>query len=146
MGRLDANWCGHVQEALAAAVKEGEHRLHLDMGGVNYLSSAGIRVLLTFYKQLRAISGEFGVVNPSPVVRSVLDLSGLGMLISGADRRACRRRDEPGDGGDRNPPSVPRGRYSLCQHLAASMRLTVTGDASVLAGGAAAPWPGRGLW
>ena len=33
-GRLDANWCAHVQNALAAAVRDGEHRVHLDMAGV----------------------------------------------------------------------------------------------------------------
>lgn len=83
-GRLDANWCGHVQSALASAVKDGEHRMHLDMAEVSYMSSAGIRVLLTFYKQLNAINGIFGVVNPSKEVRTVLDLSGLGLLITEA--------------------------------------------------------------
>lgn len=139
VGRLDANWCGHVQEALATAVKEGEHRLHLDMGGVNYLSSAGIRVLITFYKQLRAISGEFGVVNPSPVVRSVLDLSGLGMLISGSVTAApvavATSQETVGS------KSTERAAWNIftLPASAASMRLTVTGDATVLAGGAASP-------
>src|SRR5204862_7791500 len=92
-GRLDANWGQHVQDALAAAVREGEHRVHLDMAGVAYLSSAGIRVLLSFYKQLRAISGLFGVVNPSAVVRSVLDLSGLGVLIASGPATATSTDD-----------------------------------------------------
>src|SRR6476660_3787275 len=81
-GRLDANWCNHVEAALSAAVREGEHRLHLDMSAVNYISSAGIRVLLACYKQLRAINGLFGVIRPSEAVRSVLELSGLQMLIT----------------------------------------------------------------
>src|SRR5262245_14863701 len=89
-GRFDANWCGHVQDALATAVRGGEHRIHLDMAGVSYLSSAGLRVLLSFYKQLRAINGLFGVVNPSSVVRSVLDLSGLGVLITSAVAETAR--------------------------------------------------------
>lgn len=81
-GRLDANWCNHVESALSSAVREGEHRLHLDMNAVSYISSAGIRVLLTCYKQLRAINGLFGVIRPSEAVRSVLELSGLQMLIT----------------------------------------------------------------
>ena len=83
-GRLDANWSGHVETALSEVVRSGEHRLHLDMSGVDYLSSAGVRVLLSCFKQLRAINGLFGVVSPSEPVRSVLDLSGLGMLIATA--------------------------------------------------------------
>lgn len=81
-GRLDANWCNHVESALSATVRDGEHRLHLDMSAVSYISSAGIRVLLACHKQLRAINGLFGVIRPSEAVRSVLELSGLQMLIA----------------------------------------------------------------
>jgi anti-anti-sigma factor len=81
-GRLDANWCNHVQNALSAAVRDGEHRIHLDMAQVAYVSSAGLRVLLTTYKQLRAINGLFGVARASPAVREVLELAGLEMLIA----------------------------------------------------------------
>lgn len=81
-GRLDANWCNHVETALNTAVRGGEHRLHVDMAGVSYISSAGLRVLLACFKQLRAINGLFGVIRPSEAVRSVLELSGLQMLIA----------------------------------------------------------------
>lgn len=80
-GRLDANWCNHLQDALAAAVRDGEHHLLLDMAGVGYISSAGLRVLLSFYKQLKAIGGRFGVISGSASVRSVLELAGLDMLL-----------------------------------------------------------------
>lgn len=81
-GRLDANWCNHVQNALAAAVRDGEHRIHVDMSQVGYVSSAGLRVLLSFYKQLKGINGSFGVARGSEAVRSVLELAGLSMLIA----------------------------------------------------------------
>ncbi len=81
-GRLDANWCNHVQNALSAVVREGEHRVQLDMSAVSYVSSAGLRVLLSVYKQLKAIHGRFGVVRPSAAVQSVLELAGLDMLIA----------------------------------------------------------------
>jgi anti-anti-sigma factor len=84
-GRLDANWCDHVGNALAEAIRSGEHDIHLDMREVHYLSSLGIRVLLGTYKQLRAIQGRFGVVDPSDTVRKVLELSGLSQLITAAD-------------------------------------------------------------
>jgi anti-anti-sigma factor len=141
VGRLDANWCGHVQETIATAVKEGEHRLHLDMGGVNYLSSAGIRVLLTFYKQLRAISGEFGVVNPSSVVRSVLDLSGLGMLIASSAAAVPVAVATSSDAAEAKSTARAAWKIFNTPTPAASMRLTVTGDAAVLAGGGASPAP-----
>lgn len=80
-GRLDTNWCNFVQNTLAAALREGEHRIHLDLSAVGYISSAGLRVLLAFYKQLRAIQGTFGVVRPSAAVSTVLELAGLWTLI-----------------------------------------------------------------
>jgi anti-anti-sigma factor len=88
VGRLDANWCNHVQNALAAAVRDGEHRVHLDMAGVGYISSAGLRVLLSFYKQIKAINGVFGIARGSPAVRSVLELAGLNMLVVTEDLAA----------------------------------------------------------
>jgi anti-anti-sigma factor len=83
-GRLDANWCQTVQDALAAAIRAGEHRIRLDMTAVPYVSSAGLRVLLTAYKQLRAIKGAFAVGPASPETRSVLELAGLEMLLVAA--------------------------------------------------------------
>lgn len=81
-GRLDANWCGHVENTLLGAVRSGEHRIHLDLSAVPYISSAGLRVLLSAYKQLAAIKGRFTVINPSSAARTVLDLAGLGMIVS----------------------------------------------------------------
>jgi len=83
-GRLDATWSDLVSGALAESMRAGEHRLALDMEQVSYLSSAGIRVLMQAYKQLRAIDGRLCIVRPSIPVRSTLELSGLGMLF--ADR------------------------------------------------------------
>jgi len=84
VGRLDADWCDPVEDALGAAVREGEHRIQLEMEKVDYISSAGLRVLFGLYKQLMGIGGFFGILNPHPRVRSVLELSGLASLISNA--------------------------------------------------------------
>ncbi len=83
-GRLDASWSELVSSALAESIRSGEHHLALDMELVPYISSAGIRVLMQAYKQLRAIGGVFRVIRPSESVRSTLELSGLSMLIAEA--------------------------------------------------------------
>jgi anti-anti-sigma factor len=80
-GRLDANWCDHVQAALDAAVRDGEHHLQLDLAGVSYISSAGLRVLLAAFKQLQAINGRCVVIRGSAAVRSILELAGLDQLL-----------------------------------------------------------------
>lgn len=83
-GRLDTSWCAHVQDALSGFVRAGEHDITLDMSEVGYVSSSGLRVLLTTYKQLKSIKGRFAVAPASDTVRSVLELAGLDMLLGSA--------------------------------------------------------------
>lgn len=128
-GRLDANWCGHVENTLLAAVRSGEHRIHLDLGAVPYISSAGLRVLLSAYKQLRAIKGSFIVVNPSAAARGVLDLAGLGMIVSEEPTEA---NAAPTHGREERST---RARYELFGQLTKSpLKLASHGDAAWLSG------------
>ena len=81
-GRLDATWAEPVEAALDAAVRAGSHRIVMDLAGVDYISSAGLRVVIGGYKQLRAIHGGFALRNVQPGVAKVIELSGLGMLLN----------------------------------------------------------------
>jgi anti-anti-sigma factor len=76
-GRLDGYWADHLNATLTDVVREGHHRIRLDCAKVTFLSSAGIVVLLRFFKELKAINGVFRVVNPSPIVVSVLRMTQL---------------------------------------------------------------------
>lgn len=80
-GRLDAYWADHLSKALEEAVRSGAHRIRVDLAGVAYMSSVGIRVLLKFYKELQRLKGSFAVVRPSDAVRTVLELAGLDVLL-----------------------------------------------------------------
>src|SRR5215217_6990754 len=85
-GRLDGYWADHLTSGLAEVVREGGHKIRLNLSEVSFLSSAGIRVLVQFFKQLRAIDGSLAVCNPSDHVSEVLDLAGLrGLLVSTDD-------------------------------------------------------------
>ena len=82
-GRLDANWADHVGNAIESAIRAGQHHIDLDLAQVDYLSSAGIRVLLKYFKQLQAARGVLRVVRASEAILSVLQLSGFaGMLVA----------------------------------------------------------------
>ena len=84
-GRLDANWADLVAKAIEAAIRAGHHDLDLDFSEVSYVSSAGIRVLLKYSKQLKAARGTLRVVRPTAAVLSVIRLSGLsGILLAPA--------------------------------------------------------------
>ncbi len=83
-GRMDAVWSDHVSRVLAESVQAGQHSIRLDMSEVDYISSAGIRILILYARQLKSIQGSFAVVNPSDQVRKVLELSNLNSLLLGA--------------------------------------------------------------
>ena len=82
-GRLDANWADHVGNAIESAIRAGHHHIHLDFSQVDYLSSAGIRILLKYFKQLQAARGVLRVVRPNESILSLLQLSGIaGSLLA----------------------------------------------------------------
>jgi anti-anti-sigma factor len=80
-GRLDAYWAGHLEDEVAAVLREGARSIRLNMKEVDYVSSAGIRVLFQAYKQLKDIHGTFAVAEASEAVQSVLGLAGLAELL-----------------------------------------------------------------
>ncbi len=83
-GRLDSYWADPLARRLEEVIREGAHHLRLDLAEVAYMSSAGIRVLVKYYRQLQGIQGSFAVTNPSAPVKTVLELAGLAaLLISG---------------------------------------------------------------
>jgi anti-anti-sigma factor len=80
-GRLDANWADLVAQAIETAIRAGHHEVDLDFAEVNYISSAGIRVLLKYCRQLKAARGSLRVVRPTEAVLKVIRLSGLAEIL-----------------------------------------------------------------
>jgi anti-anti-sigma factor len=95
-GRLDANWADHVSRAIESAVRAGQHHIDLEFSQVTYISSAGIRLLLKYFKQLKAVQGRLRVVQPTEGVLAVLRLSGIsGMLVDTAEDVQSARAPAP---------------------------------------------------
>ena len=81
-GRLDANWAGHLDDYLNGLVREGSYRLILNMAGVQYLSSAGIRILVGQYKKVKKIGGLFVLEDLSHAVSEVLEMVGMLSMLT----------------------------------------------------------------
>lgn len=132
-GRLDASWSGTVQKALDAAIHEGEHQIQLDMEKVDYLSSAGLGVLLTIYKELRTINGHFGISKASPFVESALKLAGLSSLIGQSPAKPAAKESEA------RPATSPRAYYEIYALDGRDMSVGIQGDPAALQKGAPRP-------
>ncbi|HEX2466251.1 MAG TPA: STAS domain-containing protein, partial [Thermoanaerobaculia bacterium] len=80
-GRIDAYWADHLTAALDEALRGGADRISLDLHGVAYLSSGGIRALLVAHRELRRVGGALRIVRPSSAVKSMLEMAGLLELL-----------------------------------------------------------------
>jgi len=87
-GRLDANWAGHLDDYLNSLVREGSYRFILNMAGVQYLSSAGIRILISQHKKIKKIGGLFVLEALSDTVSDVLEMVGMKSILTAATPEA----------------------------------------------------------
>jgi anti-anti-sigma factor len=73
-GRLDTHTYEDLDEALAPLLTRRLHSLVLDLSGLEYISSAGIRSLFKARKALAPHGGKVLLVNPQPQIQKVLDM------------------------------------------------------------------------
>jgi anti-anti-sigma factor len=76
-GRLGHRAARTLQEASARLLAEGCDRVALDLAGVDYISSDGVRAIEHLATDLEAKSGRLRLLHLAEPVRLVLDLSGL---------------------------------------------------------------------
>ncbi|MDY6784610.1 MAG: anti-sigma factor antagonist [Cyanobacteriota bacterium] len=75
-GDIDANTASVVQQEVLPLVKPGS-KILLDMTGVQYMSSAGLRMLLSLYRRVSASSGKLVLVGLAPETRKTMSLTGF---------------------------------------------------------------------
>lgn len=92
-GRIDSSTAAAFGEALARAVDVGGARVVLDLSEVDYMSSAGLREIVTAFKKARSLQGDIRLAEPTPRVLEVLELSGLDTFINIYPSRAAALND-----------------------------------------------------
>ena len=80
-GRLDGATAGALDERLAETVGVSAVTI-VDMAGLDYVSSAGLRILLKAAKQAKARSAKLLLCALHPNVREVFDISGFSAIFS----------------------------------------------------------------
>jgi anti-sigma B factor antagonist len=76
-GDLDISATNALTDRLLAFGAEHGHTVRLDMAGVEFLDSSGLRCLTKVFGELASFGGELRVVDPSPAVVRVLRLVGV---------------------------------------------------------------------
>ncbi len=80
-GRLDAHTATAFEGALLERIDKKPARLVIDLEGVEYISSAGLRAILVAVKRGKALGCPLAACGLRPNIREVFDLSGFGNLI-----------------------------------------------------------------
>jgi anti-anti-sigma factor len=80
-GRLDNYWSEHLQRNLEEIMRGGAHVIWLNLSELKYLSSAGVGLLVRFYRQLKDIGGSLVITNPSEHVKMVVEACKLSPLL-----------------------------------------------------------------
>ena len=76
-GRLDATTSKQLETLVIERVQEGTNRLLFDLSELQYISSAGLRVLAMALKQVSNIDGRMAMCGLREPVKMVFDISGF---------------------------------------------------------------------
>jgi len=80
-GSIDAATAPKVSEVLQEHIAKERIKLVVDLSGVEYTSSAGLRVLLAAVKETRSKGGDLRLTGVQPDVMKVLSLSGFTNIL-----------------------------------------------------------------
>lgn len=90
-GQIDAYSAPEIEKALTAIINE-QGRVVVDLAAVDYVSSAGLRVMLAGLKQARGLkdqAGDLRVAGLQPQVKEVFDIAGFTPLFKLYDEVAA---------------------------------------------------------
>ena len=79
-GDLNVKTSPYLEEELNGSLG-GVKELVLDFAGVEYISSAGLRVLLTMEKTMRRQSGQMKLLHVNSAVKEIIRLAGFLQVI-----------------------------------------------------------------
>jgi len=76
-GSVDALTAAELTNIMSTQVEDGHANLVLDLAGLAFMSSAGLRSLLGAVKETRSHGGDLRIVSTNPGIDKVLKMSGF---------------------------------------------------------------------
>ena len=81
-GRIDTTTSSTFEKEVIGRIEGGENDLVLDFERVDFVSSAGMRVLLMAAKRIRAAKGRMVLCEVAEEVRNVFEISGFTAVLT----------------------------------------------------------------
>ena len=79
-GRLDTTTAPILENEISDI--ENYKNIVFDLKNLEYISSAGLRVLLTAQKRINKINGSMKIINTNPIVKEVFEVTGFVDIIT----------------------------------------------------------------
>ena len=79
--RFDANVAKDVEQEFKNILGSGVNKLVCDFSGTDYISSAGLRVILSIAKALEKSGGKVALCSLKPYVKEVFDMAGFSQIL-----------------------------------------------------------------
>jgi len=81
IGRLESRTSGPASTELNRIAQAGDRKVLLNVAGLEYISSAGLRAIHVAAKLLKGHLGTLKICQANPMVKEVLDITGIGHLL-----------------------------------------------------------------
>ena len=82
VGRLDTNTTPDAEVQVNALLDAGAAKLLINFEKLDYISSAGLRLLLSTAKRMKKESGDLRICCLNSTVQEVFDISGFASILS----------------------------------------------------------------
>jgi anti-anti-sigma factor len=76
-GELDPHTAPRLRAQIDSAVDDGAHDVVLDLAGLGFIDSSGLRVIISAHKEAGERGGRLVLRSPSPTAKRLLDITGL---------------------------------------------------------------------
>ena len=81
-GRIDSSNASELEDAFSELAHDGRYRLVVDLSGIDYMSSAGLRALVDALRENKKHRGDLRIASPSERMDEVLKLAGFDTVFS----------------------------------------------------------------
>jgi len=81
-GNLDTNTSPQAENEINGLIEAGAQKLLVNFENLDYISSAGLRILLATAKKLKASPGDLKICCLNETVQEVFDISGFATILS----------------------------------------------------------------
>lgn len=81
-GRIDSSTSQTLEQHLMPHLEKDGTSLVIDLAGVDYMSSAGLRVLLLAAKKIRQHQGQLAICSLQDTIREIFEVSGFMAILS----------------------------------------------------------------